>query len=76
MPPAECVEFRSRVIEWFRAVTDRIGTAIEDRNRTLAGAPPVIAAVGAMGHVLTNIVSASERTTKITDMAERLTLID
>lgn len=63
-------------IEWFGAVNDRLGAAIEDRERTLAGAAPVMAAIGAMGHVLVNIASDPERRVKLTELVERLTLVD
>jgi DNA sulfur modification protein DndB len=39
-------------IDWFDAVTKLIGAAIEDRTHKLASAPPVLAAIGAMGHAL------------------------
>jgi len=35
-----------------------------------------MAAIGAMGHVLANVTSEAERCVKITELAERLTLID
>jgi hypothetical protein len=39
---------------WFRAVTDVIGPAIDDRLHMVAGVPPVLAAIGALGHPLVN----------------------
>ncbi|RMH17752.1 MAG: hypothetical protein D6696_14980 [Acidobacteria bacterium] len=46
-------------VEWFIAVTEMIGPAIEDRSRTVAAAPSVLAAIGAMGHDLVNIDPAT-----------------
>lgn len=44
----------SGAVAWWRAVTDAIGNAIEDRDHRLASAPAVLAAIGAMGHALLN----------------------
>ena len=63
-------------IEWFNAVADRMGPAIEDRDRTVAGSPAVMAAIGAMGHVLVGIANDAQRRGKMTELAERLTLIN
>jgi DNA sulfur modification protein DndB len=38
--------------EWLDGVTNLIGAAMEDRAHKLAAAPPVLAAIGAMGHTL------------------------
>lgn len=76
IPQDRVPQIEKVAVEWLEAVADRIGPAIEDRERTLAGAPPVMAAIGAMGHVLVNIATDAERQTKITELAERLTLID
>jgi DNA sulfur modification protein DndB len=48
-------------IDWFGTVTREIGAAIEDRAQKLASAPPVLAAIGAMGHSLLDAVAGSER---------------
>jgi len=62
-------------IEWFGAVADTIGSAIEDRERTLAAAPAVLAAIGAMGHELINIRKPEERATKREELLDRLRLV-
>lgn len=76
IPQDRVPQIEKVAVEWLEAVADRIGPAIEDRERTVAGAPPVMAAIGAMGHVLVNVTTDTERHSKITEMAERLTLID
>ncbi|MGN6184244.1 MAG: DNA sulfur modification protein DndB [Thermoanaerobaculia bacterium] len=58
--------------EWFSAVAQTIGSAIEDRQRTVAGAPPVMAAIGAMGHELIKISDKAERDAKRAELLERL----
>src|SRR5205823_12059499 len=42
-------------VEWFKAVTEAIGPAMEDRENKLASPPTVLAAMAAMGHELVNI---------------------
>jgi DGQHR domain-containing protein len=62
-------------VEWFGAVAEAFGSAIEDRQRTLASAPAVIAALGAIGHELVNIDDATQRTAKREELIERLRLV-
>jgi DGQHR domain-containing protein len=62
-------------VEWFGAVADAFGSAIEDRERTLAAAPAVIAALGAVGHELVNIEDARLRASKRDEIIERLRLV-
>jgi DNA sulfur modification protein DndB len=60
--PEERLEPIRRVaLEWFDEVSKLIGPAIEDRERYLAGAPPVLAAIGAMGHTLVGIEDEEKR---------------
>jgi DNA sulfur modification protein DndB len=63
-------------IEWFAAVTDAIGGAIEDRENKLASAPAVLAAIGAMGHELVNIDEAAIREAKAVSLVRRLKTVD
>lgn len=48
-------------LEWWRAVTELLGPAIENREKNIAGAPAVLAAIGAVGHDLVNIENDTER---------------
>ena len=63
-------------IEWFAAVTDGIGAAMEDRENKLASAPAVLAAIGAMGHELVNIEEAALREGKTASLVRRLKTVD
>jgi DGQHR domain-containing protein len=53
--------------EWFRAVADAIGPAIELREQSVASAPAVLAAIGAMGHALVNVPSRQSEMKKLID---------
>jgi DNA sulfur modification protein DndB len=75
--PDEVVERTKRVaIEWFSAVADAIGPAIEDREQKLASAPSVLAAIGAMGHTVLNVDDATLRSQRIQDLMVKLRSID
>jgi len=59
-------------VDWFGRVAETIGSAIEDRERTLASAPAVLAAIGAMGHELVRIANPVERAAKRDELLDRL----
>ncbi len=63
-------------VEWFRAVTDAIGPAMEDRESKLASAPTVLAAIGAMGHELVNIDEPAMRAAKTAVLVGKLKTVD
>jgi len=48
-------------IDWFGAVADAIGPALEDREHKLASAPAVLAAIGALGSSLAKISDPTAR---------------
>lgn len=50
-----------RSTEWFQAVAEAIGPAMEDRENKLASSPSVIAAIGAVGHELLHVDDAAQR---------------
>jgi hypothetical protein len=58
--------------EWFGAVVDAIGPAIEDRARTVAGSPPVLAAIGAVGHELVKIEDPLVRAARRRELLDKL----
>jgi DNA sulfur modification protein DndB len=66
----------SIAVEWFSAVTDAIGPAMEDRENKLASAPAVLAAIGAMGHELVNIDDLSAREGKTAALVRKLRTVD
>ena len=57
-------------VEWFTALTELVGSAMEDRERTVAGAPAVLAALGAIGH---NLVAITDKTLRSEELARSLT---
>jgi DNA sulfur modification protein DndB len=61
--------------EWFTSVANAIGPAIEDRERTLASAPAVLAAIGAIGHELVQITDAKQRAARREELLDRLRLV-
>jgi DGQHR domain-containing protein len=63
-------------VEWFRAVTDAIGPAIEDRESKLASAPTILAAIGAMGHELVNFDEPTIREAKTAALIRKLRTVD
>jgi len=65
-----------RTAEWFQAVTEAIGPAMEDRENKLASAPSVLAAIGAVGHELLHTHDPDERATLREELIERLRQVD
>ena len=70
------LETASRVkevaIEWFSAVTGLLGPAIEDRDRKVTGAPPVLAAIGALGHELLELKDKLQRNRRLQELLDTL----
>lgn len=75
VPEEKIPRIKEVAIEWFGAVADAIRVPIEDRERTLASASSVFAAIGAVGHELVNISDAKERAAKREELIERLRLV-
>lgn len=63
-------------VEWLGAVTNVMGTAIEDREHTIAGAPGVLAAIGAMGHSLLSCTDSNERATELNHLLSQLRTVN
>lgn len=59
--------------EWFAAVAEVLGPAIEDREKAVASAPAVMAAIGAMGHEL---VTCNNRRAKMASLIDQLRAVD
>lgn len=70
--PEDVKRTRALSLEWFSAVVGLLGPAIEDRERKVAGAPPVLAAVGALGHELLEISDAGLRARRTQELIEQL----
>lgn len=63
-------------VEWFTAVTDAIGPALEDRESKLAAAPAVFAAIGAMGSSLHQVSDDDTRRAAAQALALELKEVD
>jgi DNA sulfur modification protein DndB len=73
--PNRIPQIETVAIEWFGAVVQALGTAMEDRERTLAAAPAVVAAMGAVGHELVNIADPAQRASRREELIEKLRLV-
>ena len=74
--PADVPQIREIAVEWLKTVAETIGPAIEDRERTLAAAPTVFAAIGAMGHELVRISDPDDRTPRREELLDKLRLVN
>ena len=63
-------------VDWWRAVTDVVGSAIEDRENQIACAPAVLAAIGAMGHALVSEDDPERRRQVLARQVAKLRSID
>jgi len=68
----EISQIEVAAIDWFCALSDVIGPAVEDRNNKLASAPAVLAALGAMGHQLVGIPDDANRKAQARQIAASL----
>lgn len=59
-------------LTWFKAVSDAIGPAMQDRENKLASTPSVLAAIGALGSPLVGIVDADERRARALQLSATL----
>jgi len=76
MSTDEIAAARNAALDWFRAVTEAIGPAMEDRTSKLASSPAVLAAIGAMGHTLMSIPDPALRITEAEKRAAALKLVN
>lgn len=63
------------VTEWMLKVVDAIGPSLED-PQSLAAAPAVLAAIGAVGHELQNLPDRAARQPKMQSLIQRLMPVD
>ncbi len=59
-------------MEWFQALTDTFGPALENRKGGVASAPAVMAALGAMGHTL---VAMPDKYVRMAELQKRFDLL-
>jgi DGQHR domain-containing protein len=76
MNDAEVPTVEAAAIDWFAAVTEAIGPALEDRETKLASAPAVLAAIGAVGARLVKIADSSVRRAEAKKLAATLQQVD
>jgi DGQHR domain-containing protein len=69
---ADIPAIEAAAIDWFGAVANAIGPALEDRIHKLASAPAALAAIGAMGHQLVAIGDAAVRKSQAKQLAMQL----
>ena len=55
VPPNQLPLVETAAIEWFEGLSKVVGPAIENRDKAVAAAPAVMAALGALGHTLVAI---------------------
>jgi len=63
---------RSAAVDWFDAVAEAIGPAMEDREHKLASTSAVMAAIGAIGHQLVGIGDDEVRRERARTLADDL----
>ncbi|WMT89185.1 DNA sulfur modification protein DndB [Pelagibacterium sp. H642] len=73
---SELPKIREIAKEWFTALTEAFGPAMEDRENKLASASTVLSALGAMGHSLINVGNSAERAVKIAELIASLQDVD
>jgi DNA sulfur modification protein DndB len=59
-------------VDYFGKLTEHLGSALEARNDTVAAAPPVMAAFGALGHPAANVIGDTARFSEIDRALELL----
>jgi DNA sulfur modification protein DndB len=69
---AEVSMIETAAIDWFAALTEAIGPALEDRIAKLAASPSVLAALGAIGHQVVSISDPLLRRAKCAELADPL----
>lgn len=76
VPTDQVSQIGQVAVEWFSAIADAVGPAMEDRDNKLASAPSVLAAIGAVGHELVNIDDQVARDAKRITLVEELKSVD
>jgi DGQHR domain-containing protein len=73
---ADLPKIEKAAIEWFTAVTEAIGPALEDRVSKLAASPAALAAIGAVGNQLMQIADDDTRRARAKQLANELKRVD
>ncbi|SDG87493.1 DNA sulfur modification protein DndB [Bradyrhizobium sp. Rc2d] len=71
--PEETINAIERAaIDWFNALTEAYGPALENREHSLASSPTAMAALGAVGHPLVNVADPKDRALKARELVNSL----
>ena len=73
---AEIPLIQAAAVEWFKALADAIGPALEDRINKLAATPSVLAALGAIVHQAASIADPVMLQAKCKQLAEGLKTVN
>lgn len=73
---ADVAAIEAAAIDWFNALSNAIGPALEDRINKLAASPSVLAAIGAIGHQVVAITDSSARRAKCGQLADSLRTVN
>jgi DGQHR domain-containing protein len=71
-PLEQVPAIKRAAIEWFSALAEVVGPAMENRSQNLAAASSAMAALGAVGHPLVEIADDSERAQLCKKLVQRL----
>lgn len=74
--PKELPAIEKAAIDWFAAVSNVVGIAVEDRENKVAGSPAVWAAIGALGHQLIDTGDDSVRRHQAQRLSEDLRTVN
>jgi DNA sulfur modification protein DndB len=70
----EAVE--AAAIDWFGALTDTFGPALENRDQSLASSPTAMAALGAIGNPLVHITDPKDRALKARELVRSISTVN
>jgi DGQHR domain-containing protein len=73
---ADIPGIEAAAVDWFKALADAIGPALEDRVNKLASSPSVLAALGAVGQQVVAITDPVMRQAKCRQLAEALQAVN
>jgi hypothetical protein len=75
--PADRIQEATEIAQiWFSALSEAIGSSLANREKSLASAPPVMAALGALGNQLYSLSTMEERRDRARVLARELKQVD
>lgn len=73
---AKLPAIEAAAIDWFAALADEFGSVLENRQHNLMSSPSVMAALGAVGHVLVGIPHAQDRKLRARELLRPLKAVN